>query len=392
MKNSMKQPSKSISNSKAALTVGLVCDTSLDASDGVQQYVITLGEWLRGQGHDVHYLTSSTARTDLPNLHVLSRNIEGRFNGNRLTSPLPASPFTIRDLLRDIKFDVLHIQAPYSPLLAGQVIRAAKPNTAVVGTFHIFPESRLVAVATRSLGLLVSAQLKRFDTMMSVSKAAQDFARESHGIGTKVIPNMIDVARFTPATTKKPGKTVQIVFLGRLVERKGCMHLLHAIAEVEATGLGLDYHVRIGGKGPLRGDLEAYVTSAGLGNRVQFDGFVPEEDKVDYLAAADIAVFPSTGGESFGISLLEGMAASPGVVIAGDNPGYRSVMGSRTSQIINSRDTDNFAHALVRFIAKPEDRRKAHEWQRKHVQTFDVHRVGAQIIEEYEAALRLRRE
>jgi phosphatidylinositol alpha-mannosyltransferase len=83
-----------------ALKVGLVLDDSLDSTDGVQQYVLTVGAWLTSQGHEVHYLVGKTTRTDLPNIHSLSRNIRVRYNGNRLSIPLPASKRRLRQVLR----------------------------------------------------------------------------------------------------------------------------------------------------------------------------------------------------------------------------------------------------------------------------------------------------
>jgi phosphatidyl-myo-inositol alpha-mannosyltransferase len=375
----------------SSLKIALVCDDSLDSTDGVQQYTITVGEWLRAEGHDVHYITSSTDRTDLMNVHVMSKNVSRKFNGNRIGTPLPASPVGIRNLLNKEAFDVIHVQVPYSPFLAGQVIQHAPKTTAVIGTFHIFPESDLVHYATRALGILLTFQLRRFDKMLAVSKAAQEFAWEAFRKDSDIVPNVIDVNRFSVKPPKRQKENL-IVFLGRLVERKGCMELLKAIAYMN-THLHpeVSYKVRIGGKGPLRDDLEQYVAEHGLRDRIVFDGFIPEEDKVEYLASADIAVFPSTGGESFGISLLEAMAATPGVVLAGDNPGYRSVIGDRPKQLFKPSDTDTLAHLLSRYIAKPEERQSAHTWQMNHVQQFDVNRVGAQLVAIYKDALRLRR-
>src|ERR1039458_8447904 len=108
-----------------SLKVGFVLDDSLDKTDGVQQYILSLGSWLKQQGHDVHYLVGETVRTDIPNVHSLSRNINARFNSNRMSTPLPASPARIRKLLEDVQFDVLHVQIPYSPFLAQQIIELA---------------------------------------------------------------------------------------------------------------------------------------------------------------------------------------------------------------------------------------------------------------------------
>src|SRR4051812_41321546 len=107
--------------SDSSLKIGFVLDDSLDKPDGVQQYVLSMGEWLRSQGHDIHYLVSTTTRSDLSNVHNLGRFVTVRFNGNAMGTPLPASGRKIKRLLRDEQFDVLHVQLPYSPFLAHKV-------------------------------------------------------------------------------------------------------------------------------------------------------------------------------------------------------------------------------------------------------------------------------
>src|SRR5690606_23280266 len=96
-----------------------------------------------------------TERNDLANIHSLSRNLRVRFNQNRMSTPLPASTRTVRRLLHDEQFDVLHVQLPYSPFLAGKIITNAPSTTAIIGTFHILPFSRVESVATRVLAALV---------------------------------------------------------------------------------------------------------------------------------------------------------------------------------------------------------------------------------------------
>ncbi len=377
--------------SNNALTIGLVLDDSLDSTDGVQQYVTTLGKWLSNQGHEVHYITSETKRTDLPNLHVLSKKLRVRFNGNSGGTPLPAHPKAVRTLLKRIHFDVLHIQVPYSPFLAGQLISKASPDTIVVGTFHIFPESKLVAAATRGLGIWVGHQLQRFDRMLSVSPAAQEFCKGAYKIDSDILPNMTDVSRFL-VKQKYKSKKLEIVFLGRLVERKGAMQLLKAIQYIEAHKLtDISYHVSIGGKGLLREKLEKYVLKHNLTDVVSFEGFIAEEDKAQFLAKADIAVFPSTGGESFGISLLEALAATPGTVLAGDNAGYRSVMGSFTEQLFNPYDTEAFAKLLVKHMQNSKMRQEIHKKQVAYVKQFDTPVVAQKILDVYYDALQQKR-
>ena len=374
---------------KKKLKIGLLCDDSLDKTDGVQQYVLCLGAWLANNGHEVHYLTSTTERTDLPNVHNLSKNVPVRFNSNRGGMPLPASPKRIKELLEREQFDVLHVQMPYSPLLAGQVIQYAGPDTSIIGTFHIFPQSQLVSAASHVLGFAMKWQLKRFELIMSVSSAAQDFATYAFGIDSVIVPNMVDTQRFSAAKSKK-SEVITVAFLGRLVERKGCRQLLEAINYLQKHYKTThQYRVIIGGKGPLKTSLEEYAKVHNL-QEVTFAGFVSEEDKPEFLASADIAIFPSTGGESFGISLVEAMAATDGVVLAGDNAGYRTVMEGSKKQLVKPYDTANFAHILATYIDDKKRRDSAQNWQKKHVQQYDTENVAPKVLDYYRDSLHKR--
>lgn len=372
------------------LTIGLVLDDSLDTSDGVQQYVLTLGHWLTEQGHVVHYLVGQTKRQDLRNVHSLSRNVGVRFNGNRMSVPLPASKSALRQLLARERFDVLHVQMPYSPFMAGRLIKLAPPGTAVVGTFHVAPHSLVVGLANRILRLMVGGSLRRFDHVMSVSRVAQSFAKQTFNIESTVVPNMAPLGAFYNAQPLPQYETVRtVVFLGRLVQRKGCMHLLRAVHRLQAAGTLGGEHVRviICGTGPLEGSLKKYVREHKLEGIVEFAGRVTEEDKPRYLASGDVVVFPSTGGESFGIVLLEGMAASRGVVLGGNNPGYASVLEPRPQALFDPKNEPAFATLLADMLDDAKARQQARAWQRQYVQRFDAPVVGAQILEVYQTAL-----
>lgn len=374
---------------KRPLKIGLVCDDSLDKTDGVQQYVLTLGNWLTNAGHEVHYLTSTTKRTDLSHIHSLSRNMHVKFNNNHNGMPLPASSREVRELLDREQFDVLHIQMPYSPLLAGKIIRMSPKKTTIIGTFHVFPHNALMKYGTRLLGLYVRRQLKRFAMVISVSSAAQVFAKQSFGINTTVIPNMVEVSRFMSNAPARPAptKTVTIAFLGRLVARKGCMQLLKALHVMQAQYPPKHkYVVRIGGKGPLLSGLQEFAKRNNMQN-ITFEGFIAEEAKQEFLATADVAVFPSTGGESFGISLIEAMAASPGVVIAGDNEGYRTVMTGAEQQLVRPNDSVAFAQLLRSYIDSASMRNSAHAWQINHVKLYDTETICPQIVDAYRKSI-----
>lgn len=377
------------------LRIGLVIDDGLDKPDGVQQIVLTLGRRLADLGHEVHYVTSTTERTDLPNLHVLGRTVSVRFNGNRLRSPLPARRADVRRLLAEVPFDVLHVTMPYSPLLAGRVVSAASARTAVVGQFVIYPQDRLTRWGIRALGLAERRRLRRFDAITALSEAARESVREAYGRDVPIIGGPVelgggaaDALSGAAAPSAADDRPVRIVFLGRLVERKGPRELLAAVAAMPATR---PWTLTLAGRGPLLDELRDRARAAGVADRVDFPGFVAEEDKAALLAGADVVALPSTGGESFGMSVVEALADAGGVVLAGDNPGYRTPMAGLEDQLVDPRDTAAFARTLARWVDDPAARAAARPPQRAAAQRFEAGEITAQTLAWYEQAIAARR-
>lgn len=367
------------------MKIGFVVDDTLDKPDGVQQYVLTLSAWLKSQGHEVHYLVGESSRSDIENIHSLSKNVKVRFNKNRLTIPLPSSGAKMKQLVESEKFDVLHVQMPHNPLLAAKIVKYSPPQTAIVGTFHIAPFSKLETAATRTLGIIMKQNLKLFDQIISVSSAAQLFAKKTFKVDSIVLPNVVDIQKFK-TSPRREGKP-QITFLGRLVERKGCEHLLYALAIMEKQNPELNYSFRICSDGPDREKLLKLVKTLKLKCHFDFTGYVSEEEKKRFLSMSDIAVFPSTGGESFGIVLIEAMAAGAGVVIGGDNPGYRTVLGELPETLVNPLDHEALAATLTKFLTDKKLAQKIHDQQQELVERFDVRYVGPKIVAVYEESI-----
>lgn len=364
---------------KQYFKIGLVLDDTLDTTDGVQQYVLAVGSWLTRHGHEVHYLVGESNRKDIANIHSMAKNVKVRFNKNRLSVPLPTNRKSIINKLKELNLDIIHIQMPYSPLFAGRIVAAAPSKTKIVGTFHIVPANWLHRAGARTLELMNRRTLNQFDRIISVSWPAAEFARSVFGVESVVISNAVDIKKFKHKPVKN--KLTSIVFLGRLVERKGCMYLLRAIKELQKKYSG-EYQVIIAGKGPLYPKLTAYKRKHNLKN-VRFLGFIDEKDKPALLAGADIAVFPSTGGESFGIVLIEAMAAGSRVVLGGDNDGYRGVLGDNPDLLINPRDTVGFANRLQYFLEHKNARRLAAKWSKENIRQYDIEEVGKKILAVY---------
>jgi phosphatidylinositol alpha-mannosyltransferase len=376
------------------MKVALVLDDSLDRPDGVQQYVLSVGRYLASVGHDVHYVCSSATRTDLAQpLHSLVGNFHVSFNGNGLSIPRVASRRTLREFVARERFDVFHVQTPHSPLFSARLVRQARRvqgrAVTIVGTFHILPNGRIAALGTRLLGVILRHNLRSFDRFCAVSAPAAEFARRVFGIEPSVIGIPIPVDLLAAAGAEGRASRVgsgrlHLAFLGRLVPRKGALEFVEAVAALER-------HVRdrvrvtVGGRGPLAADVERAIEAHDLQAVVEMAGFVPEEDKAAFYGAADIAVFPATGGESFGIVLTEAMASGSGVVVGGDNPGYRSVLGDSPDVLVDPGDTAAFAATLARLIADPSLRAAIRADQEARVREFDVAVVGPKIESLYRA-------
>ncbi len=360
------------------MKIGFLLDDTLDSADGVQQYVLTLGGWLQAQGHIVHYIVGETKRDDVEYVHSMTKNIKVRFNKNRMTIPLPASKSRIRTLFKEIDLDVLHVQMPYSPQFAARVISLVPTSVPVVGTFHILPFSNVERTATSLLGKLLAGSLKRINYSVAVSEPAAQFARSSFGLKPVVVPNPVNTEQFKPLEGQVRQLEPYVLFVGRLVERKGVLQLLGAYKRLLEDHPEINIALEICGTGALRSKVEHIIKRYKLNDRVTLHGFISEAKKAEMMAGAQISVFPSLGGESFGIVLIEAIAAGSEVVIGGDNPGYASVLRNPET-LFDPNDQQAFAGILYKFASEADLRRNTHESQKQLLHQFSVGVVGQKI-------------
>jgi phosphatidylinositol alpha-mannosyltransferase len=374
--------------------VGVVYDDTIDRPGGIGLYVTTLGAALQRRGHHVEYLlgTSSAAQVGDAPVHSLARNVRVRFNGNQLSMPAWAGARRLERALQRGAFDVLHVQMPYSPVMAGRLITRADDRCVVVGTYHVASERRLPQAGAAALRLLKLRSAPRFDAVVSVSGVASAFARRWSRIDAgQVVPNMLDVAAVRSlAAAGAHVAPADVVFVGRLVTRKGCAHLLDGFARLRREPDLRLTRLAIVGEGPLRGRLERQARALGLRDRVTFHGALDDGRKLALLAGATVACFPSVFGESFGVVLLEALAAGAGVVLAGENAGYAELLADRRA-LVDPRDPDALAARLARLLRERELREAVARRQRGLLERFDVDVVTDQVLDVYRTALVRRR-
>ena len=369
------------------LKIAFVFDGEYGVPNGAPNYITTLGDYLIEEGQETSYFVGHSV-IESPRIHSIGRIATVRSNGNRVSFVLPTKKQTVYEVLEEVDPDVLHILMPYSPFMGAKFIEAADSETAVVGTFLTLPNSRLIEVGTHILGSLLKSTRKRFNQVISVSEPASNFAKESFGVDSDVLPCPVDLERFQKGhrlPEYDDGK-INILFMGRLEERKGCQHLVSALAQLDPATLD-KVRVLVAGSGGLSHKLQEQVRREGLQNTVEFLGYIQEAFKPDLLASADIATFPATGGESFGIVLIEAMAARAGVVVGGNNAGYTSVLKQVPEVLVNARSTSDFASLLNTLIKSTTLREELHAKQQQLVEQYDVSTVGGAVLDIYTSVL-----
>ena len=372
-----------------ALRVGLVYDDTIDRYGGIGAYVTTLGDALRRRGHLVTHLVGTSVMSERPgsNVRALARNVSVRFNGNHLSMPIWSERRKLDRVMSEGDFDVLHVQVPYSPLMSGRLLARMADHAAAIGTYHVASERLLPKIGAQALRALMVRSAPRFDAHVSVSEAAANFALRWSGIRTSaVVPNPIHAAQIrTQASLGCWDDEMEVVFVGRLVPRKGAEQLVRAVA-----GMKRRPRVAIIGDGPLRPRIEQLITKLGVRRSIRLYGTVSDEVKAAALAQARIACFPSLYGESFGLVILEALAAGAEMVLGGDNPGYAEVLGDRRA-LVDPRYAAGFARHLKQLLDDPGLRASIGVRQRLLLERCAADTVAADLIEVYRSALAHRR-
>lgn len=374
---------------KKSLNIALVFDDSLDRPDGVQQHLKTLAAWLVEQGNKVSFVCGQTTSQQPEGVEVfsLAKNLRIKANQNSLSLPLPVAKRSIRLILDRKGFDIIHLMLPFSPWFGGRVVNEAlSRGMPLIGTFHTYPATTSQRAGSRLYGLLYGRKLKRFNQLISVSKATQTSVRELFGVQSIVLPNFIDIEH-RRLGVKAKNQSQSIVFLGRMVERKGPQHLIEALGMLKAEGKLDNVRVKLGGPGPLLPQLRKRAAELDLNSQVDFPGFIDEEVKMHFLDA-DLSVFPSTGGEAFGISLLEAMAANT-LVLGGDNPGYRTILGSQPKLLVDPTDIVALSSRIDELLNNTKLRHQLLKWQADQLTQYNVRVVGPRVIAVYHEALAL---
>ncbi len=372
------------------MKIGLVCPYDFFRHGAVQKLVALLDEELTARGHDVRIITPRPRDYDG---EAPARTI---FVGRsaKWNTPLKTTlevgmsfePNGLEEMLEAEEFDVIHVHEPEIPVLGAQI--AARATCPIIATFHATLPETIMARTVELFRIPYSRSIFRnLAAMTAVSESAAKFVRGWSGQRITLVPNYIDLQAYRASKPVKRDSNT-ILYIGRLEKRKGVKYLLQAFAGLAER----DNKVRlvIAGEGSERERLEDWVEDNKV-PRVKFLGAVPEEKKISLLKSASVFCSPAIYGESFGVVLLEAMAAGTPTV-AGDNAGYQCVMKDRgLLSLVNPRDTNDFARRLEIFLRDKTVRDIWLDWADKYVEQFDCIPVIDQYEEVYKSVARKRK-
>ena len=361
------------------MRIGIVCPYSFDEPGGVQAHILDLATVLLERGHYVSVLGPAAPATSVPDFVVKGgRSIPIHYNGS--VARLSLGPHVFRRakrFIRDGNFDILHVHEPNSPSYSMASLWVAEGP--IVATYH--------ASAARSVALQLARPflmplLEKIRGGIAVSEMARRWQVEQLGGDPVLIPNGVDTSVYSAARLPQPelvdaaragaGHPLEVVFLGRLDEsRKGLDVLLKALTL-------LDRHVRVtvmGGGAPR--------TVPG----VHFAGRVSDAEKAQILGRADMYVAPNLGGESFGIVLVEAMAAGAAVV-ASDLEAFAAVCDADSptpaGALFKTGDPHDLARTLRELIDNPHRRRGLQRAGIERAAAYDWDRVASAVLQVYE--------
>ena len=358
------------------MRVGLVCPYGLDVPGGVQNHVRDLAVHLLAAGHEVSVLAPvDDPGTVLPDFVVpAGGTVAVPYNGSvaRLAFG-PRVANRVRRWVRDGHFDVLHVHEPASPSL-GVLACWAAGEVPVVATFHAAnPRSRAWLAASS----ILQTALDKITARIAVSEQARRTIVEHLDADAAVIPNGVFTRPFAAARSARrdPAAPPTVAFLGRLDEpRKGLSVLLAAVPAIAAACPGV--RVLVAGRGDAGDPVPG---SPGAHPAVEYLGGIDDDAKRRLLGSADVYVAPHTGQESFGIVLIEAMAAGAAVV-ASDLPAFADVLeGGRAGVLFPTGDAGALAAAVAGLLTDPARRDAVAAAGRVAAARYDWSVVGERI-------------
>jgi phosphatidylinositol alpha-mannosyltransferase len=366
------------------MKVGLVSPYDFAYPGGVTDHIHHLAGGLRSRGCSVKVLAPCSDAA------LAERTVDFVRIGRPLPIPMHGSiaritlSFTlanrVKRLLREEAFDVVHLHEPLMPALPLTVLRYS--DSVNVGTFHAYARSNIGYYYGKPL---LKRYVRRLQERLAVSDPAREFVNRYFPGDYHVVPNGVDLKDFrgrAPLPAYRDGKK-NLLFVGRLEHRKGLGYLLRAYLKLRRERS--DVRLIVVGDGPYRRWYSRWVQRNDIPD-IAMVGYVDAAEKVRYFASADVFCAPNTGDESFGLILLEAMAAGKPIV-ASDIAGFRQVVHSGREGLLVPRKSQHQLAAAIRVLLDDADlRTRMGRAGLQTVQQYDWESVVNRVMEIYQQA------
>lgn len=354
----------------------MVCPYSLSIPGGVQAQAIGLSRELRKMGHEVRLLGPCDGPPPETFITPLGNSLPTASNGSIVPiAPDPSAVLRTIRALKDEEFDVLHVHEPLAPGVAQTTLFM---NLApIVGTFHAAGESNSYRMLTRPLRNIADNLALR----VVVSKDALELVKGFFGGEYTLLFNGVELERFQFGTPHvHDGPTV--FFCGRHEERKGLNVLLAAMAKLPGN-----IRCLVASDGPETKRLQQMYAHD---ERIEWLGRLTDDDKIGHLRGATVFCAPSLHGESFGVVLIEAMAAGTPVV-ASALDGYLNVATNDVDALLcPPGDVNALAHALQRVIGDEALAQRLREAGRSRARDFGMAGLALRYEKIYRELIRTR--
>lgn len=371
------------------MKIGLVCPYNMFIGGGVQEVVLALRDGIVARGHEAYIITPQPSDfkkgTPVPDGVILvggGRSMVTFHTAGQISASVDTDK--LQEMLDEQNFDVIHYHEPWVPVLSRQILTRSEAIN--VATFHAaLPDHVMTRTIEKVVTPYTKSVLNYLDVFTAVSPAATSYLTSLSDRDIKIIPNGIDLKKYTKSVTRsqlnKQDKSMTIFYVGRLEKRKGLKYLLKAFDLLKS--IHPEFKLVIAGNGPDKNKLESYVKD----NRIEdvtFLGYVDDKTKIKLLQESTIFCSPALYGESFGIVLLEAMATGC-VVVAGNNSGYEGVMTDEGQiSLVNPKDTVEFARRLALLGHNQQLRKVWRDWAERDIAKYDYDNIIDQYVHLYE--------
>ena len=367
------------------MKIALVSPYDFAHPGGVANHICALERYFTKMGHQVKVIAPASRAVS---------SFGGRFIPIGKPRPVPASgsiaritisPWLsskIKTVLDEEKFDIIHLHEPLMPMLCTTALRLS--HTTTIGTFHACDGSPGYGTSTPLGRLLMKRWFKRLDGKIAVSKPAKEFIGKYFPGDYNIIPNGIELEHFHPDVSpidKFTDGKLNILFVGRLEKRKGLGYLLKAYKQVKVE-VPNSRLIIVGPGTRLRHKYEKQVMRAGLKD-VVFVGHVSYDELPGYYKTADVFCSPATGRESFGIVLLEAMAAGKPIV-ASNISGYASVVDDGIQGLlVPPRDERALAQAIISLLSDSTLRQQMGARGKLKAEEYSWEQIAQRVFDYY---------